>query len=1375
MDSRRTTAGKNSKRTTASLLVAFAMTALASFGATTYTWVGKDDGTIASWEDPNNWDKGDYPKNDTMIAKFGSGSYNVTIKSDITINKFTFTSGGTVNLSPETEDVHPNITATASISVKGTVTFNGVSLHCKKACQIITANSKMVLQDRSVLVMDNDFDIVRSTAQLEIDDSTVIISGEASFGNSTTCGGHVVFKGNNPVWRQTGKYITANNSASMTTKFNIDFVVPSGGFAEAPIQCAAGSIFGDKMDKVPDGYFSFNVLSTSPALTSGGLTDCPLLLTPSGIASIARITLPSGDGIAARFTDGSSDGTTTETSEAKALFVSLGSGEKVQPDSDHGSMLEDVTSSATVDRHVITTTCWLAGYATGANPSSLEIWSGETDDEDAMTKVYAVTPSVAGLVTLVYTAPEDIGEKKLYLQIRLIDTDGECGRSNVFTADTVDKTVYTWKDKDGVWSGNWSDPDHWSSDYASAKGYPYSANSTAVFPSGHSIAVTIDQDHVVGSMTFSGASAGGTDLTFKRSGESTLTVADDFTLNRAAAFDDVWIAFGGNMYLDTAAAATTVFSGKNPKLRFAAGKSLCAKSGLVYTFDFLMPIDGFTDAPIASEGATAEFPLYEGESRLKFEIDVDSPCFAKAATFDSPLVAWDAGVKTDGRITFGELDGESYFTYADTAAEPFDWTDVKTFSGTAKASGIHIVSDTLTDKLTVATDYETVTVTPAAGVHSQIGVAKDGKIAFSSPSTTLLEGVRYVCTGYTLREISVDEHGAATNVTEGTTAAFDYTLDMKEVRLDWHYRIDYKVTHTAVNDASGSVTILSGDGFITDENKVTLRAETSDSTKEFQYWYGDVAFSNRYDREITLSGMQPISVYAFFGNVKANAATIKAESGETTKTNEWFAAATWTGRVIPGTNDTAELHRIVATPDFSAVGKLFVADATFVLKPSSKVECASLDLDGSLYAEGKSWLFAGTFDPDFDCQVGVKGGRLAVCENLTGPQILEIVGSEPPAASEVDISTLSEKLGSRFSAGDGSGLYIVNVIGKKIVKVAAVPENLGHPQPYYGVNAEPEGGTITLTGPEEIFTSADNRSKRVCGGYVITNYFGETLATGKERTGEYTVVTNCVVTWDMTTLLHKFESEATVGGSIETNAISSGSSEWQKDGSTVTLIAKPAAGFVFVGWYGEVPSGMESAATLSMTLSGGCSVKALFVSDVAGAVAWTGAGDGENWDDAANWSGGAIPGAKNDVTIPAGATVKVGFPLPITLKSLTVEEDGEIAGTASLRIHAKELVNCFGTIAADGDLFVSGYYIVTGADTHFLSYADILLGLYLNDKDIAALAASGTCPRLDKGKISAADLTKGLPSGWQGTVVPGAGGSATLLTAPGPGSLVILH
>src|SRR5436305_768373 len=31
------------------------------------------------------------------------------------------------------------------------------------------------------------------------------------------------------------------------------------------------------------------------------------------------------------------------------------------------------------------------------------------------------------------------------------------------------------------------------------------------------------------------------------------------------------------------------------------------------------------------------------------------------------------------------------------------------------------------------------------------------------------------------------------------------------------------------------------------------------------------------------------------------------------------------------------------------------------------------------------------------------------------------------------------------------------------------------------------------------------------------------------------------------------------------------------------------------------------------------------------AVAWTGGGDGVNWTDPANWSGGALPGAADDV------------------------------------------------------------------------------------------------------------------------------------------------
>ena len=93
----------------------------------------------------------------------------------------------------------------------------------------------------------------------------------------------------------------------------------------------------------------------------------------------------------------------------------------------------------------------------------------------------------------------------------------------------------------------------------------------------------------------------------------------------------------------------------------------------------------------------------------------------------------------------------------------------------------------------------------------------------------------------------------------------------------------------------------------------TLTASTATDGMEFQYWYGDVPYANRFDNPLTLAADKAAEVYAFFGATKENGATRLATGSGSGSSANWFATTTWTGGVIPGTNDIAVIRSTSTT------------------------------------------------------------------------------------------------------------------------------------------------------------------------------------------------------------------------------------------------------------------------------------------------------------------------------------------------------------------------------------------------------------------------------------------------------------------------------
>ena len=246
---------------------------------------------------------------------------------------------------------------------------------------------------------------------------------------------------------------------------------------------------------------------------------------------------------------------------------------------------------------------------------------------------------------------------------------------------------------------------------------------------------------------------------------------------------------------------------------------------------------------------------------------------------------------------------------------------------------------------------------------------------------------------------------------------------------------------------------------------------------------------------------------------------------------------------------------------------------------------------------------------------------------------------------------------------DGTAWYLVNTAGKKTLTVAGDPSNIGAPTPGYGPQIYDDGDEIAIAAPDDAFITADNRTKRICTGYTVTDTAtGAVIADSDKTSDTLTVAGDWTLTWKLTTVRHLVDVAcATTGGTLTTNAVGAAGEAWQSGGSTFTVTAVPESGFRFAGWTGEIAEADQYDATASETLAAGWRIRAVFVSDTAETATWTGEGDGSDWCDAANWSSGKIPGPRTAVVVGAGATVSTSAGLVFHVASLTVEAGASVS------------------------------------------------------------------------------------------------------------------
>ena len=434
-----------------------------------------------------------------------------------------------------------------------------------------------------------------------------------------------------------------------------------------------------------------------------------------------------------------------------------------------------------------------------------------------------------------------------------------------------------------------------------------------------------------------------------------------------------------------------------------------------------------------------------------------------------------------------------------------------------------------------------------------------------------------------------------------------------------------------------------------------------------------------------------------------------------------------------------------------------------------RLDATELVLDGSIVstggrgnkgggAGGSIWINAGKYEFGDAALVSVAGGnasngggggagRAALCEGLTDEQMEQLLASDEHTADDISVSELADKLGAKFSAAGGllaganrtagepgTGVYIVNTAGKVTLTVSGTPSNLGTSVPDYGVQVVATGTEISYQAPEDATITEDGLTRRRCVGVTIAEASGNIVYEGPETSGSFEIADDTTIVWDFTTIEHALEIGAAEGGSLVCEAGYDPNARWYVGGTSVRVTAEPDDGFVFVGWGGDVEPENLYGETLAFTAEFGRNVTAVFASAAAGAVTWTGEGDGVSWSDKANWSIDAIPGPNADVTIPAGANVEAsgGFLWPV--RSLVVEAGASVVccpeGTFTTRTvnpddeGATRLVDWQDSgIVAGGDITVGGS--LTAGRENSLSRAGVVAGGNLTVAEGATLNLFG--------------------------------------------------
>ena len=358
---------------------------------------------------------------------------------------------------------------------------------------------------------------------------------------------------------------------------------------------------------------------------------------------------------------------------------------------------------------------------------------------------------------------------------------------------------------------------------------------------------------------------------------------------------------------------------------------------------------------------------------------------------------------------------------------------------------------------------------------------------------------------------------------------------------------------------------------------------------------------------------------------------------------------------------------------------------------------------------------------------GGGGGRAAIAVKLTPEQLVAVRDSD--AVADVKYSPLADIVPGFTTAGGatggytsctageaGTGVYLLNTTGAAPLNISGDPELTGVVSPSYGMTSQSTGATIVVSAPAFAYVAGtDERSRRLCGGFVVTNATAGTVTASASTSGAFTMPEEeSWLIWNWTALEHKLVLTADGGGRIVTNSIGKAGADWQSAGSAVSLTAVPDEGYVFAGWFGRIRGIDRTQVNLSFTMTEAHELRAYFATTAGGAKTWNG-GTGD-WTESGKWSPPGIPGPFDDTYVNGGTvTIDTGFPVPA--RSLTVGKGASVIMRDSagypdnfvgLALSGSLVLNGTMTIGAQGqkatsELAIGGDLMVTNGTSSTLT------------------------------------------------------------------------
>ena len=585
------------------------------------------------------------------------------------------------------------------------------------------------------------------------------------------------------------------------------------------------------------------------------------------------------------------------------LVLGLAAGAGVYDASAAETVVGTISNSA-VSRRTVTVQFKVTELASDGTTARLTLEGGTSDDPSTFTDGSSVVAStVTTYKNISWTAPKlHFGNVWVRLRIDQCDAEGNVVRTaytDLLSKTTVDNATYTWRAVDGVWNGDITDRAHWacSEPDDDRQDGPTHASSSAAFPAGRTVCVTLPGDVSIGKLSF----GAGAQVSFVHAPEletAKLTVAyfssganvlvrfsDGANLydtshgefiasggmsrlelsgGSTARFNNFYFGGGNTIILDDATLTIAgsnfyagysnpngriVFRGKSPKLEFANAGAYTGSSldDSVLDFDFEIPCGGFANNPITGAGTKYAFGSSSKSGKIRFNVPDTCPAAQVAESVTQQLMSWGKGFGANvvaGNLPAGAADAVMDIGTADTKVASVS------FTGT---SGKLTVTAVPVELGTVSTGYTTVTGL-AAGEARTIFFT-----AVTNGETRTAASAR----GWTLYGYDQDTRDFTAELRSGTGATCEYVHPDPSVatKLVWDLDVGYRIDGEAADGghvAPASVWVSCGE-------TVTMRA-VADAGKAFHHW-ADMSGERRFETANEFVVTEPVTLTPIFGKL----------------------------------------------------------------------------------------------------------------------------------------------------------------------------------------------------------------------------------------------------------------------------------------------------------------------------------------------------------------------------------------------------------------------------------------------------------------------------------------------------------------------------